>query len=103
MIIIAQQKFPGLYKGSYGWVFFPVNDNGAVSDSVLWESFKAIVRGKIIANEASKKKHNCLVGMEIQLSETDKAYISSLSMKKLYCIVTLKNEDNTILIDQFSR
>lgn len=71
--------------------FLQVNDNGAVSDYLLWESFKAVV------------KHNCLVGIEIHLSEAEKAYISSLSMKKLYCIVTLKNEDNTILSDQVNR
>lgn len=34
------------------------NDTSDVSDSILWESFKAVMRGHIIAHEAALKKSN---------------------------------------------
>jgi len=33
-----------------------INDNSQVSDSVLWDILKAVMRGHIISLEAAKKK-----------------------------------------------
>ncbi len=36
--------------------FFEINDKGDVSDSVLWETFKVVMRGHIISYESTAKK-----------------------------------------------
>lgn len=37
--------------------FIDINDKGDVSDSVLWETFKVVMRGHIISYESAVKKH----------------------------------------------
>lgn len=36
--------------------FTEINDKGDVSDSVLWETFKVVMRGHIISYESAGKK-----------------------------------------------
>lgn len=71
--VLLQQSYhwrfnPGLLKdtafGKYMEAkfddFFMTNDNSQVSDSVLWDTFKAVRRGYTIAYEAAKKKKTIL-------------------------------------------
>ena len=85
--------------------FLLINDNGSVNDSILWESCKAVLRGKIISYEASKKKERRkrLEEIEVLLSEAEKAYTSSFSTDDLYSIMKLKYEYNGILSDQVNK
>lgn len=36
--------------------YLEINDNGAVDLSILWDSLKTVIRGKLIALAASNKK-----------------------------------------------
>uniref|UniRef100_A0A9J8DDF4 Uncharacterized protein n=1 Tax=Cyprinus carpio carpio TaxID=630221 RepID=A0A9J8DDF4_CYPCA len=36
--------------------YFKENDNGEVSPTIIWDAFKAVLRGKIIAHTALLKK-----------------------------------------------
>ena len=85
--------------------FLQYNDNNDVSDSTLWEAFKVVVRGKIIAYEAIKKKERRkrLDEIELQLSAAERNYTSSLSVEDLYAVMKLKYEYNTILSDQVNK
>lgn len=84
--------------------FLSVNDNGTVNNSILWESFKAALRGKIISYEASKKeRHKRLGEIEVLLSDAGKVYTSSLLTDYLYSIMKLKNEYNIILNVQVNK
>ncbi len=47
-------------------LFLETNDKGDVSDSVLWETMKAVIRGDIIAYQSAKNREN-----RAKLSEID--------------------------------
>ena len=85
--------------------FLLFNDKGDVSDSTLWETFKVVVRGKIIAYESIKKKEmrKRLAEIELQLSAAERIYTSSLSTVDLYSVMKLKYEYNTILSEQVNK
>lgn len=61
--------------------FLVTNDNGEVSDSVLWEAFKVFTRGHIISFYSAKKRefNNRLKDIENMLPVLEEAYKSSLS------------------------
>ena len=52
-------------------LFFTENDVGNVTDSVLWESFKAVIRGDIISFQIRKKKEEKRSLVEIECLITD--------------------------------
>ncbi len=53
--LFLQEQFHS-YISSHIKQFLEFNDKGDVSDSILWETFKVVLRGNITAYESSKKK-----------------------------------------------
>lgn len=82
--------------------FFATNDNGEVSDSILWDTFKVVMRGHIISFESSKKRalNSRLRKIEETLPVLEQAYRVSLSKSDYNKILKLKYEYNSILNGQ---
>lgn len=80
------------------------NDTGDVSDSILWETFKMVMVGHIIADESRRRKERkkLLVEIEAQLPALEHTYRASALYSDLNNILTLKYEYNTILGNQVS-
>lgn len=78
------------------------NDTSDVSDSTLWETFKAVMRGHIIAYEAALKKTNKTLLDEIdsEITQLESLYRSTGNSQTLNNILNLKYEYNTILSRQ---
>ena len=74
-----------------------VNDNGAVSDSTLWESYKAVIRGHNISSPSSRRRASCRRGTEAELEED---YRNRGSEDTLSSILKVKYEYNHILGEQ---
>lgn len=112
-------------KPSYSWRFNPTllfdshfsqrvtewldeylmfNDTGEVSDSTLWESLKAVLRGYIISYESSLKKQRqkCLSVIEARLNQLEHLHVDSADPEVLKEIAALKLEYNTIFSKQIS-
>ena len=62
-------------------VFLSSNDNTAVSKSILWESFKVVLRGYIILYQSSGKRDRLkrLSDIEPRLSALEETYLGSKS------------------------
>lgn len=85
--------------------FLLINDNGAVSDSVLWESFKVVIRGHVISYQSSIKKKNrlrSLSDIKTKLAALEDSYRNSKSDDTLKAILKLKYEYNHSLGEQVS-
>jgi len=82
--------------------FLDINDNSEVTDSTLWESFKAVIRGQIISFESSARraKSRRLAEIDEELSQLELSYRISSSPSTLQTILKLKYEYNTILSGQ---
>lgn len=80
------------------------NDTSDVSDSSLWEAFKAVMRGHIIAYEARLKKDRQKEMSEIaaNLLALERDYQQSPAPFKLNDIMKFKYRYNTILSNQVS-
>lgn len=65
-MLLNNDKFCEYLSNKFAW-FLENNDKGDVSDSVLWETMKAVIRGDIIAYQTAKNKEN-----EAKLNEIDK-------------------------------
>ncbi len=78
------------------WLF---NDTGEVSDSTLWESLKAVLRGCIIAYESSLKKQRKerLSIIEACLNQLEHLHADSVDPDVLKEIAALKLEYNSII------
>lgn len=78
------------------------NDTSDVSDSTLWETFKAVMRGHIIAYEAALKKSNKtrLDEIDSEITQLESLYRSTGNSQTLNNILNLKYEYNTILSHQ---
>ena len=76
------------------------NDTSDVSGSTLWETFKAVMRGHIIAYEAALKKSNktCLDEIDLEISQLESLHRSN--SQKLQNVLNLQYEYNTILSRQ---
>lgn len=85
--------------------FIEINDNGEVSDSTLWETLKAVIRGDIISYESAIKKEREKRLLEIRntLPTYEVAYRASMSSEDYNKIVKLKYEYNCILGSQTNR
>lgn len=72
--------------------FFEINDNNETSDTVLWETFKAYVRGCIISFQSSQKKRDKAEQLELekQISNLDAENAQQPSMEKYKTITSLK-------------
>lgn len=81
---------------------FLILDNAEVTDSTLWETFKAIIRGHIISFETSMKreKQKQLLEIEKELTQLETIYKSTSDSSSLQNILKLKYEYNSILSDQ---
>ncbi len=69
-------------------LFLETNDKGDVSDSVLWETMKAVIRGDIIAYQTAKNRENKakLNEIDIQMTNLESEYRSTsceTTLKKL--------------------
>lgn len=72
--------------------FLKFNDTGEVSDSTLWESLKAVLRGHIISYESSLKKQRekRLLEIDNDLTRLEDAYRDSTDLAVLNEITALK-------------
>lgn len=84
--------------------FIETNDKHDVSDSVLWETFKVVVRGHIISFESSlkKKQRQRMLDIEAKLTELEQAHKASSCSSILQDILKLKYEYNSILSTKVS-
>lgn len=82
--------------------FLLTNDNNTVSDSILWETFKVVMKGNTISFQSSKKTARLtrLSAIESELSTLEDAYRQSNSPDTLDSILKIKIEYNKILSDQ---
>ena len=81
--------------------FFETNDNLEVTDSTLWEAFKAVIRGHIISFENSRRKEKKrLLEIEKDLTQLETAYKSSANSVTLQNILKLRYEYNDMLSAQ---
>lgn len=101
--LLLQEQF-NTYTSSNIKQFLEFNDKGDVSDSILWETFKVVARGNIIAYEASRKKEKRrrLAEIEALLPAMEQAYRLSKSQSDLNAMLKLKYEYNNILSEQVS-
>ena len=83
-------------------LFLTTNDNGAVDDSVLWETFKVVMRGHIIAYSSAKRKacQQSLRDTEAEIAQLDREYLISPSTQLLGKITKLRYNHNSILTKQ---
>lgn len=56
--------------------FMEINDNGDISDSILWETLKVAMRGQKISllHPSRKKEKGCLTEIERAFSALEWAY-----------------------------
>lgn len=76
--------------------FLEINDNGEVSDSTLWETLKATMRGFIISFETSRKKEKFkrLKEIDQEIANLEQIYKTSLLQSDYNRILKLKSEYN---------
>ncbi len=100
--LFLQEQFHS-YISSHIKQFLEFNDKGDVSDYILWETFKVVLRGNIIAYESSRKeKRGRLAEIETLLPTLENAYRLSKSQSDLNVMLKLKYEYNNILSEQVS-
>lgn len=82
--------------------FLEFNDNGMVSDSVLWETFKVVMRGNIISYQSFNKRarQKRLSEINAQLPLLEESYRASKSEVVLNDILEAKLEYGRILGEQ---
>lgn len=85
--------------------FLEFNDNGEVSDSILWETLKVVMHGHIISYESAAKKEREKRLLEIQnvLPTLELAYQVSKSSNDYNKIMKLKYEYSCILGGQINK
>lgn len=84
--------------------FLVNNDTLDTTDSILWETFKVVMRGHVISYEAAQKKirNSRLKTIDDKLSQLETIYKQSNNNQTLQEILNLKYEYNTILTKQVS-
>ncbi len=82
--------------------FLHFNDNGTVSDSMLWETFKVVIRGHIISYQSSRKRaiYRRRTDIEAELAVLEEDYRSTGSEETFSSILKAKYEYNHILGEQ---
>lgn len=83
-------------------LYFEENDKGDVSPSILWDAYKAVIRGKIIACTSliKKQKREKLVNLQMDLKEIQRQYKNSQDNDKNIEIKRLQNEIDAIYTDE---
>lgn len=86
-------------------LYFECNDIPGTSSSILWEAFKAFIRGSIISFEASRKKENLakLQDLEKQIKALDNENSCTPSTILHNKISNLKYEYNKIMSAKISK
>lgn len=81
------------------------NDIGNVTDSVLWDSMKAVIRGDIISFQIRKNKEDKkrLNEIDKQMTELQEIYKTNYCSNTLKKIVTLRSEYNSILAKKIAK
>ena len=79
--------------------FLQCNDTGEVSDSILWETFKVVVRGQVMSYQSFCKRARLrrLSEIDSELSALEESYRNSKSEDTLNAILKIKYEYNQIL------
>lgn len=85
-------------------LYFETNDVPETSSTILWEAFKAFLRGCVISYEAAKKKKNRkrIENFEKHIQQLDRENALSLSVNLHRKIMNLKYEYNQILSSKIS-
>lgn len=86
-------------------LFFETNDNRDTSPTLLWDTFKAYLRGCIISFQSSRKKQNKAKQLELeeQIHQLDMENAQQPSAEKHTKISTLKYKLNELLSDRICR
>lgn len=74
--------------------FLETNDNGEVSNSCMWETWKVVMRGHIIAFESYNKKERRKRLSEIESILPSKVFLQTKAQSDLTAILKLKYEYN---------
>lgn len=74
--------------------FLETNDNGEVSNSCMWETWKVVMRGHIIAFESYHKKERRKRLSEIESILPSKVFLQTKAQSDLTAILKLKYEYN---------
>lgn len=102
--LLTENKFCEYLKDQIS-LYFEMNDNPDTSPSILWEAFKAYIRGCIISFEASRRKVNKTKLKEledqIKLLDIENAHSPSIILHRK--IATLKYEYNKIISAKLSK
>lgn len=74
--------------------FLEINDNGQVNPNILWDTLKAVVRGKFISLSAAlkKAKENQLNGLENTLKDLENRHKKTQSDQTLKQIQKIKKQ-----------
>lgn len=82
--------------------YFKENDNGEVSPTIIWDAFKAVLRGKIIARTASLKKirRGKIELLQTQLKEAQQVHKRTNDPSE---IQRLQKELDAILTEEIQR
>ena len=103
-LLLTEKEFCDYLKKQIS-LYFDTNDNSDTTPPILWEAFKAFLRGTIISFEASRRKKNKAklleLDKEINLLEKENARTRSSELYKR--ISALKFEYNKILSAKISR
>lgn len=83
-------------------LYFQENDKGDVTPSVLWDSYKAVLRGKIIAltSPIKKQKKEKLGKLQLDLNELQRQHKNTLDDDKTIEIKRLQNEIDAIYSEE---
>jgi len=103
-LLLTETEFCDYLKSQIS-LYFDTNDNSETTPSVLWEAFKAFIRGSIISFEASRRKLNKarLLELDIQINILDKENAKTPSSDLHKKISALKYEYNKILSARISK
>ncbi len=86
-------------------LFFETNDQPNTSSSLLWDTFKAYLRGCFISFKGAKNKQNtvALQSLERQLNKLDNENATKPSLELHKKILNLRYQYNQIRSEKFSR
>lgn len=86
-------------------LFFETNDQANTSPSLLWDTFKAYLRGCFISFKGAKNKQNAAVlqSLERQLCQLDNENATTPSSELHKKILNLRYQYNKIISEKFSR
>lgn len=103
-LLLTEKEFCDYLKSQIS-LYFDTNDNSETTPSVLWEAFKAFIRGSIISFEASRRKTNKarLLELDNQINLLDKENAKTPSSDLHKKISALKYEYNKILLAKISK